>query len=270
MKYTRLLSAVAVAVMTTAVVNAAEDFTSELYLPSELETLSDTKISYQRKNFKNNGSKEDFVLRETALIGFGNEAAILASVGNRFNFKYLTNGDYNNDLNLDYELGIKKNLRFSNGAIAQFGASYYTYNPRSWYGRSGEAKAKIRKAHGNTRWYKELRGEAKVGYELEEGLMPYASVEVQGNIDDTDRELYYTTFAGVHKLEYNYAFDGGLRYEFDFGSDRTEAWYMQMSSDYFLNDTMSVGGLVDYRFAGSSDPKIDYGYSMEARFKVLF
>lgn len=271
MKYKTLLPVLAVAALTVGEAKAAEDITSPLYLPSEFETLSDTSVAYKRTSFKKIGAHEDFILRETALLGFGPESAVLASIGNRFNFKYLTNEDYNNDLNLDYELGIKKNLRTTNGFVLQAGASYYTYNPRSWYGRSGEAKEKIRQMNGgNTRWYKELRGEVKLGYEMEEGLMPYASLGIDGNIDDADRELYYTAFAGVHKLEYNFAFDAGLRYEFDFGSDKVENWYMQTSADYFLTDTMTLGGYLDYRFAGAGDPKIDYGYTVEARFKILF
>ncbi len=272
MKYKYLLPVLAVAALSAEKASAAEDFTSELYLPSEMEVLSDTSIGYRRTSLKNHGANEDLTLRETALIGFGNEAAILASIGNRFNFEHITDEDYNNDLNLDYEVGVKKNWRTDSGLVTQLGASYYTYNPRSWYGRSGEAKEKIRQetGSGNTRWYKELRGEVKMGYELEEGLLPYASLGVDGNIDDADRELYYTAFAGVHKLEYDYSFDAGLRYEFDFGSDKVEDWYMQGAADYFLSDTMSLGGCMDYRFAGTSDPKIDYDYTVEARFKILF
>lgn len=265
-----LLSTVAAITLAATGANAAEDITSELYLPSELETFSTTSLRYERTKTKHDGAKEDFTLREEALIGIGEESAALINIGNRFNFKYLTGEDYNNDLNLDYELGLRKNLRSADGLVLQIGGSYYTYNPRSWYGRSGEAKAKIREAYGNTRWYKELRGEVKLGYELENGLLPYASFEVNGNIDDADRNLYYTTFAGVHKLENSFSFDAGLRYEFETSDNNDENWYMQGAADYFINDTMTVGGYVDYRFAGSTDLKIDYGYTTELRFKVLF
>ena len=104
MRYTSLLPTVALAFIATSIANAAEDFTSELYLPSEMETLYDTSISFGRTSLKKHEAKEDFVLRETALIGFDNEAAVLASVGNRFNFKHVTNEDYNNDLNKMQEI----------------------------------------------------------------------------------------------------------------------------------------------------------------------
>ena len=70
--------------------NANEDFVSPLYVPNDLETLSTTSLTYERTNFDGEASGEDFILRETALIGFGQEAAILASIGNRFNLKGIT------------------------------------------------------------------------------------------------------------------------------------------------------------------------------------
>ena len=265
-----LLLTTAALVLASAEAKAVEDISSEFYLPSDLEYLSTTSIDYQRTKTKHNGAKEDFTLREEALVGIGEETAAFVNIGNRFNFKYLTNEDYNNDLNLDYEFGMRKNLRSTDGLVMQLGASYYTYSPRSWYGRSGEAKAKIREAFGNTRWYKELRGEVKLGYELENGLLPYASLGLNGNIDDADRNLYYTAFAGVHKLENFFSFDAGLRYEFETSDDNDENWYMQGAADYFINETMTIGGYLDYRFAGSTDLKVDYGYTTELRFKVLF
>ena len=270
MNYKTLLSTLALATLVTGTAKANEDITSPFYLPSDLETLSETSVKYERTNIDDGGAKEDFILRETALVGFGVENAVMVSVGNRFNFKYLTNEDYNNDLNLDYELGLKKNWRSENGWVMQTGASYYTYNPRSWSGRSGEAKKEIRKEHGNTRWYKELNGEVKLGKELEDGLMPYGSVALSGNIDDADRNLYYTAFAGVHKLENNFSYDAGLRYEFETTDDKDETLSVQGSADYFVNDTVSVGGVVDYRLTGSENPDLDYAYSAEARLKILF
>lgn len=269
MKKYLLLTAAAIT-LAAAEAKAVEDITSEFYLPSDLENLSTTSVGYQRTKIKHTGADEDFTLREEALIGIGEETAALVNIANRFNFKYLTNEDYNNDLNLDYELGIRKNLHSTDGLILQAGASYYTYNPRSWYGRSSEAKAKIREAFGNTRWHKELRGEVKLGYELENGLLPYAALELSGNIDDADRNLYYTTFAGIHKLENNFSFDTGLRYEFETSDKNDENWYIQGAADYFINDSMTIGGYADYRFAGSTDLKIDYGYTTELRFKILF
>lgn len=270
MKLEKVLPCLVVAAMLPTNVKAVEDIASPFYLPSEMENLSTTSLAYNRTNFDDAGAKEDFILRETLLVGFGMENALMASIGNRFNFEYLTNEDYNNDLNLDYELGVKTNLRSANGVVMQLGASYYTYNPRSWYGRNGDAKEKIRKEKGNTRWYKELRGEAKVGYELEDGLMPYASFGIDSNLDDSDRDFYYTAFAGIHKVENSFSFDAGLRYEFETSNDKNQTLSAQGAADYFINDTMTIGGLLDYRLVGSENHDIDYNYTAEARFKILF
>ena len=271
MKYKTLLSAVlAVAVLNIGEAKAVnEDITSPMYLPNEMETLSETSLAYQRTKFEDYGAKEDLIARETLTFGIGEYTSIWAGIGNRFNTKGLTNQDYNNNHNFDYELGLKRNARLFNDLLMQVGVSYYTFSPRSWYGHSGEAKDKIRDVKGNTRWYKALRGDVKLATELENGLMPYASFGVDGNIDDSDRDLYYTAFAGIHKLENNFAYDAGLRYEFQFGSDDVSAWYMQGSADYFLNDRMTLGAYLDYQFADSSYREVDYGYTAEARFRIL-
>lgn len=248
----------------------AEDITSPFYVPSVAEYLSDTSVTIDRTRYKNDTVQKDLALKEKFQIGIGEEASILMALGNRFNLKHVTNKDYNNDLNLDYELGANKAYHAANGLVAKIGASYYTYNPRSWYGRGAAAKEKIKAERGNTRWYKELRGDVAIGYAMEDMLTPYASLGINGNIDDADRELYYRAFAGVHKMENSFSYDVGMRYEFEFGSDSEEAWFMQLASDYFLNESITLGGYADYRFAGTSDPKIDYNYTLEARLKILF
>ena len=270
MKSYKILALAALSGLFTANAQAAEDFVSPLYVPSELETLSTTSVAYERTNLDGEASVEDFTLRETALVGFGQETAVLASIGNHFNLEGVTSEQYNNQHNLDYELGLVKNWRTKNGVIIQTGASYYTYNPRSWYGRSHEAKEKIRENKGNTRWYKEARAEVKAGYEMEDGLLPYASLGVDANLDDADRDFYYNLFAGIHKLENNFAYGAGLRYEFETSADQNRTLSAEVSADYYINDTMAVGGVVDYRVAGDEEPKLDSQYSAEARFKILF
>lgn len=270
MRLYKILAVCALAGLYGTNANANEDFVSPLYVPSELETLSTTSVAYERTDFDGAGAKEDLILRETALVGFGQETAVLASVGNRFNVEGATNEDYNNQHNFDYELGLVKNWRTENGVIIQTGASYYTYNPRSWYGRSAKAKEKIRENKGNTRWYKEARAEIKAGYEMEDGLLPYASIGVDANLDDADRDFYYNAFAGIHKLENGFTYGAGLRYEFETSADRNRTLSAEASADYYINDTMSVGGVIDYRMLGDEEPKLDSQYSAEARFKILF
>ena len=270
MKLHKILVALAFGGFFVADAKATEDFASPLYVPSELETLSTTSVAYERINFDGAPANEDLILRETALIGFGQETSVLASFGNRCNVKGATSEEYNNEHNFDYELGVLKNWRTNNGVIMQTGASYYTYNPRSWYGRSSQAKEKIREDKGNTRWHKEARAEIKAGYEADDGLMPYASLGVDANLDDADRDFYYNAFAGVHKLENDFAYGAGLRYEFETSADRNRTLSAEASADYYISDTISVGGVVDYRVAGDEEPKQDYQYGAEARLKILF
>ncbi len=270
MKCLRLLPALALSLFSFENANAAEDFTNPLYLPSEGEVLSSTSIGYEREKFDSLGTKEDFLARENLMFGIADETAVIATIGNRFNFSYLTNKDYNNELNLDYELGIAKNFRFENGWLMQANASYHTFDPESWYGHNGVAKEKIEDIYGNTRWQKEIAGEVMAGYELEDGLMPYASLGLSSNIDDADRTLQYSVFAGVHKTEYQFSYDAGLRYDFETTDDKNQNWYMEGAADYFFSDNMSVGGVLKYRFGGENEPDVDYGYSAEARFKILF
>lgn len=270
MKLHKILAVFACGSLFVSNAQANEDFASPLYVPSDLETLSTTSVAYERTNLDGAGAKEDFILRETALVGFGQETAVMASIGNRFNLEGVTNEDYNNEHNFDYELGLVKNWRTNDGFILQTGASYYTYNPRSWYGRSAQAKEKIREDKGNTRWYKEARAEVKAAYEMEDGLLPYASLGVDANLDDADRYFYYNAFAGVHKLENNFAYGGGLRYEFETSADRNRTLSAEVNADYYVSDNVSVGGLIDYRMAGDEEPKLDSRYSAEARLKILF
>ena len=270
MKLHKILAVFACGSLFVSNAQANEDFVSPLYVPSELETLSTTSLAYERTNFDSAAAEENLILRETALVGFSQETAILASIGNRFNLDGITSEQYNNEHNFDYELGLIKNWRSANGVIVQTGAYYYTYNPRSWYGRSAQAKEKIRENKGNTRWYKEARAEIKAGYELEDGLLPYASLGVDANLDDADRDFYYNAFAGIHKLENDFAYGAGLRYEFETSADRNRSLSAEVNADYYINDTMSVGGVVDYQVAGDENPKIDSQYSAEVRFKILF
>ena len=248
----------------------AQDITSDLYLPSEHEFASDTAINFRKFEFKDNRADKNFILRESLDTGIGEQTALRFVLANRFNSADLSSQQYNNDFNMDYELGIAKNFMLTENWVMQLGGSYYTFDPQSWYGHSYGAKSQIRNDLGNSRWYKELRGKIKTGYELEDGLMPYATFEVDGNIDNSNRHLEYTTFAGIHKNEITYSYDVGLRYQFASNSDNNESWFMQGASDYFINDDMSIGGYADYRFAGSYTPKMDYGYSIGARFKVKF
>ena len=263
MKHCYILSGAMLGIALAGNANAIEDITSPFYLPSETEVFSDTSVAYNRISWKDFSATEDLELRENILIGIGQEAAVMVNVANHFNTKSITSENYNNDLNLDYELGLFKNWRYENGVVLQAGASYFTYDPESWFGKDS-------KIPQNDRWYKELHGHLKLGYELEDGLTPYLGMNISGNVDNSDRNITYNTVAGVHKLEYGYSFDAALGYEFDDSEDNNVNWYMLGAGDYFIKDNMTLGAAATYRFAGDNTPEMDYGYGVEARFKILF
>ena len=77
MNHKTLLSTLALATLVAGTAKANEDITSPFYLPSDLETLSETSVKYERTNIDDGGAKEDFILRETALVGFGIENAVI-------------------------------------------------------------------------------------------------------------------------------------------------------------------------------------------------
>ena len=212
MNYRTILLATA-AVMFAGAANA-KDITSPMYLPGAGQLLSDTSIGYTRTSLKHNlGAGEDFRLSEEVTYGVTDNFSVVAELGNRFDFEGLTNQEYNNDHNFDYTIGAKYNMRSGN-LLSQVGVSYFTYDPKSWYGHRGN----------DARWQKYLNGEVKVGYELQNGWLPYTTFSATGNIDNYDRSVDYSWFGGVHKTGGKYSVDAGIRYDFNLdGSYRVVA-----------------------------------------------
>ena len=70
-----------------------------------------------------------FALPKKSTYGVTDDFAVVAELGNQFDFKGLTNQEYNNDHNFDYKIGAKYNMQNGNW-LAQVGGSYYTFNPK--------------------------------------------------------------------------------------------------------------------------------------------
>ncbi|MBP3545517.1 MAG: hypothetical protein J6K16_00100 [Alphaproteobacteria bacterium] len=241
---------------------SAKDFTGSLFLPAKGEVLSNTSVFYERTNFKDvDYAWEDLFAKEHLTYGVTDNFSVYGAIANAFDFEGLTNRAYNNEINLDYEVGVKYN--WSNGRLlTQVGLGYYTYDESSWYGH---------KDAWNDDWYKALKFEAQVGYAMDNGLTPYAMFTADGDIDESDRDIYYTVFAGFHKTFDKAALDAGIRYEFetDDGSNTNE-WYVQAEANYFVKDNVAVGVFGDYYLDGTSDKYIDYDYTAGVNLKVLF
>ena len=71
-------------------------------------------------------------------------------------------------------------------------------------------------------------------------------------------------------MENEFAYGAGLRYEFETSADKNRTLSAEASADYYINDNMSIGGVVDYRVIGDEEPKLNSHYGAEARFKILF
>ena len=243
-------------------VASAKDFTGSLFLPAKGEVLSNTSVSYERSKLKDvNLADEDLFAKEHITYGVTDNFSVYGAIANAFDFEGLTNRAYNNEINLDYELGVKYN--WSNGRLlTQVGLGYYTYDEASWYGH---------KDIEDDDWYKALKFEAQVGYAMDNGFTPYAMFMADSDIDVSNREVSYGVFAGFHKTFDKAAVDAGIRYEFetDDGAN-TNDWFIQAEANYFVKDNVAVGIFGDYYLKGSYDKDVDYDYTAGVNLKVLF
>ena len=231
----------------------AADLTNPFYLPGKGQMTSDTKAQYFRQDGEYN-----FSASEELAYGLTDNLAIVGTLGNRFDHE----GEYNNSHNFDYEIGAKYNME--HGRIkAQVAASYYTYDPQSWYGQSYAGDPEDGQ---NDRWQKYINGEVKLGADMCDGLMPYASYKFSGQIDSADREFYQSAFLGVHKYAGKWAADGGIRYDFETDGRNENGVYAEAGADYYPMDKLAVGAFGDYGIGGEGTDD----YTVGLRAKVLF
>ena len=141
--------------------------------------------------------------------------------------------------------------------LAQVGASYYTFDPKSWYGHRGN----------DERWYKEISANVKLGYDLQNGWMPYTSFTADSRIDYADRPMEYSWFNGFHKTGGKYSVDAGIRYDFTLDGTNTNTWWAQAEANYFVKENIAVGIFGDYYLGGNY---VDYSYTLGLSAKVLF
>lgn len=261
MKYKTILMASIATAMFAGAANAA-DITSPFYLPGEKQILSNTSLETTRLKLKHHqGTAEDLYLKEELSYGVSNDMAIVGAIGNHFNFKNWSNEEYNNEHNFDYTLGVKHNYGCGKTKM-QFGAAYYTYDPRSWYGHGYSEKD----------WYKELMVEGKLGYEMDNGMLPYTSLNISSPVDQKDRPLNYNWFAGVHKQFGNMSADLGANYEFGTDDKNYGLWTAKGEVNYFVKENMTVGAYGEYFISGNGNVgrQLDEGHTFGLNAKVLF
>ena len=234
----------------------AADLTNPFYLPGQGEFTSDTVVDYSRTKMKHDmPTSEQTTVAEEIVYGVTDNFAVRGMIANEFD----TQGEYNNDHNFDYELGAAYNMRGGN-VLGQVAVNYMTWNPKDFYG------------HRNTdmRWQKYLNGELKLGYDMGDGLTPYASYSVTGNIDDDDRGLDQSAKVGVHKYAGDWAVDAGVRYDFNTDGKNGNWWYAEAEADYYLKENVALGVFGEYFLAGNGSDDVDYDYGAGAHVKVLF
>ena len=255
-----LLASVAVLFAGSA---SAADLTSPFFVPSQGKMTSDTKVQYGRTHV-DDGIYDSMYASEELAYGITNNLAVFGIIGNHFDVE----GEYNNSHNFDYEIGAKYNHNFGN-IKTQVAGSYYTYNPKSWYGHRFDG------GHGllNGRWQKFFNGEVKVGYDMGCGLIPYASYSFTGQVDEADRAFYQSAFMGVHKYAVKWAADAGIRYDFNTDGYNNNGVYAQAEVDYYAMDNLALGVYGDYKLGGKInyyDEEVGTDYTVGLRAKVMF
>ena len=259
MNYRTMLLATAAALFSTQAM--AADLTNPFFTPGQGQITSDTNVGYYRVKAKHDGGvAEGYYAAETLEYGITDKFSINGTIANMFD----TQGAYNNDHNFAYQIGAKYNTNCDK-VLFQVAANYMTFEPQSFYGNEASNK-----------WYKRLDGEVKLGYDLGNGLTPYASYNISGNIDDSNRDLDQSVKAGIHKYAGKYALDLGLRYNFStdgghslYNGSYNDLW-AEAAADYYVKENIAVGIYGSYRIDGSYDKDLDYAYTAGAHVKVLF
>lgn len=238
----------------------AADLTNPFYLPGKGQVTSDTRIEYNRDK-TTGGNWDGLRAAEEITYGVNDNLAVFGAISNEFD----SEGMYNNDHNFGYELGASYNIK-SDKILAQVSASYSTLNPKDFYGKHN---AKLFN-DGNDRWEKYLSGELKLGYDMGDGLTPYAAYGLDGKIDAADRGLEQYALLGIHKYAGNWAVDGAVRYDFETDGKNTNEWWLQAEADYYVKENIALGVYGDYFLAGTGSDDIDYDYTAGIRAKVQF
>lgn len=277
MKFRTLLLASAAVMVTTSAM--AVDFTNPFYLPTKGKFLSDTKIQMNRGK-TDNGVTENEVktsyAREELTYGVNDSFAVVLGIGNTFDYNRKEADDksfYNNDHNFDYSVGVKYN--YVNGKLmTQAGVTYRTADAETFTSNYYEDE------ETNERWLKALDGYVRVGYDMG-CITPYTEFTAWGELDRDANEQKYSWKLGVLKAWNDARFNAGVRYTFDEtedsdgGNGNNERVDLELSVDYLLTDTFSVGAYANYYLGGDADEDfnrkdVEYDRTIGLNAKVLF
>lgn len=240
----------------------AADLTGALYLPNKGQLTSNTSYEYGRTQIKHRYGGEadkDASLAEEIVYGVTDNFAVKATLENDFD----ANGDYNNDHNFVYNIGAAYNMNYGK-FTTQVAADYITFSQKDFYGSD------YRELEDSSKWVKILRAQLKVGYDMGNGLSPYAIYGIMGNVDTGDRYLDQSFTLGLHKYAGKWAADAALRYDFNTDGQNTNTLWGLLEGDYYATDNIALGLYGEYFLDGTGSHYIKYDYTLGARVKVLF
>lgn len=253
MNYRTMLLATAAVLFSSQAM--AADITNPFYTPNKGQIVSDTNVGYYRTKAKHDGGvAEGYYAAETLEYGITDKFSVNGTIANMFD----TQGKYNNDHNFAYRIGAKYNTNCDK-ILLQVAANYTTLEPQSWYGNQATNK-----------WSKALDAEIKLGYDMGNGLTPYASYALGSEIDTGDRYLIQSFKVGAHKYFGKYALDLAARYDYSTDGKNINQWWVEAAADYYIKENIAVGIYGDYFIDGTGSQDIDYDYSAGAHLKVLF
>lgn len=259
MKMKTLLLATAVTVFCASSAMAA-DLTNPFYLPKKGNVTFDTKIQYEHDKYRYDAGK-DKALDASAEITYGitDNLSVFGNLENEFD----SDGEYNNDHNFNYTIGVAYNTSFDK-VLAQVRASYYTFDPASHWG-----------SEATSEWQKYLIGEIKLGYQYCKDFMPYMTYTASTGLDSSaeDHPVEHSLFVGAHKTYENWAIDAGLRYDFATANTDKGATSAQAEVAYNITDNTAVSVYGSYYLGGQyydDDEELAQSYTAGLRFKFLF
>ncbi len=231
---------------------SAASITDPFYVPEEGKFFSDTTVVYQDLEDTDNAA-----VTETLSYGVAKNVAINVTLSDQWNWDADSSSD--KYINPAWGIGAKYNITNDTiktqvfGGYLQGGLSY------NMFSMFGEHHSKV------------LNAGVKVGYQLEEGFLPYASIEIIKVIGQNNADPVYAGRAALFKDFGNkVTADGGVFYLWsneDFmGYEKALA--IDASVDYLLRDDLSVGVKAAYILDTKPDD-VD-GYTLGANLKLSF
>ena len=231
---------------------SAASITDPFYIPEEGKFLSDTTVVYQDLD-----DTDAAAVTETLSYGVAKNVAVNVTLSDQWNWDADSTSD--KYINPAWGIGAKYNMTDDKikaqifGGYLQGGLSY------NMYAMFGDHHAKV------------LNAGVKVGYQLEEELLPYASVEILKVIGQYNADPVYAGRVALFKDFGNkFTADGGVFYlwsnEAFMGYEKALA--VDASFDYLLRDDVSVGLKASYILDTKPDD-VD-GYALGANLKMTF